>query len=325
MFNTPILLITFNRPTHVSRVLEVIMQQQPKDLYVFQDGAREGNEADLQKCAQVREVVEKLTKDTATQLHTFFSDKNLGCGPGPASAITWFFDNVEQGLIFEDDAVPHPDFFEYAETLLNRYQTDESVMAIGSMNVDKQTWGNGSYYFSMMNRNLCAWASWKRAWNLSDLRMSNVSVKQLAKALKGYGFGLCEREYWCDRLREIHKDGAGNASWDMQFFMSIWLRQGKGVIPNVNLSSNIGTVGEATHSMAIGNIIDNVPTCSILPLVHPDSESIQHEADRQFHFLYFEPSKARWGKKEVLYYLINKRIKRIVGHEGPWLKRKNDI
>ena len=42
----------------------------------------------------------------------------------------------------------------------------------------------------------------------------------------------------------------------MQFFMSIWLNHGKGIIPNVNLSSNIGTVDDATHRMSPGNIID---------------------------------------------------------------------
>lgn len=320
--NTPVLLITFNRPEHTRKVLEAIMAAQPKDLYVFQDGAREGNEKDLVNCPKVREVVQSLVGGTETQLHTFYSERNLGCGPGPATAITWYFENVEQGIIIEDDAVAHPDFFEYAEMLLERYKSDESVMAIGSMNVDKQKWGNGSYYFSMMNRNLCAWATWKRAWTLSDLRMSSVSIRELAKTLRKYEFGLCEREYWCDRLREVHKDGAGNASWDMQFFMSIWLRHGKGIIPNVNLSSNIGTAGDATHSMESGNIIDNVPSSPILPLVHPDTEAIQHEADRQFHFRYFEPGKANWGNKEVLYYLVNKRIKRLVGHEGPWLKKK---
>lgn len=76
------------------------------------------------------------------------------------------------------------------------------------------------------------------------------------------------------------------------------LHTGWGVILNVNLSSNIGTVGETTHSMESGNIIDNVPTSPIQPLVHPDTEVIQHEADRQFHFRYFEPGKANWGNKE---------------------------
>ena len=39
----PVLLITFNRPEHTRRVLEAILAAQPHDLYVFQDGAREGN------------------------------------------------------------------------------------------------------------------------------------------------------------------------------------------------------------------------------------------------------------------------------------------
>lgn len=45
--NTPILLITFNRPKHTCRVMEAIMAAQPKDLFVFQDGACDGHEGDL--------------------------------------------------------------------------------------------------------------------------------------------------------------------------------------------------------------------------------------------------------------------------------------
>ena len=62
MSNIPILLITFNRHEHTRRVLEAIMAAQPQDLYVFQDGARNGNEDDLKKCAEVRQVVESLTE-----------------------------------------------------------------------------------------------------------------------------------------------------------------------------------------------------------------------------------------------------------------------
>ena len=46
-----ILLITFTRPEHTKRVLEAIMAAQPQNLYVFQDGARDGNEDDLKKAA----------------------------------------------------------------------------------------------------------------------------------------------------------------------------------------------------------------------------------------------------------------------------------
>ena len=322
MLNTPILLIAFNRPEHTRRVLEAILVAKPQELYVFQDGAREGNKRDLEKCAEVRRVVEKLTKNAGINVHTNYLEKNLGCGPGPMTALNWFFLENEKGIFLEDDAVPHPDFFPYAEELLLRYKEDESVCAIGSMNVDTQKWGDGSYYFSMMNRNLCAWATWKRAWQRFDLRLMDVSRRQLSIALRWYGCGVLEREYWCDRLDEVHKDGCGGRSWDMQFFMSIWLNHGKGIIPNVNLSSNIGTVGEATHAMSSGNIIDNVPTQPILPLVHPSSCEVQREADRQFHFRYFESNKSSWGKMMTLRHVLSKRLKRLVGHQGPWLKKK---
>lgn len=323
MFNTPILLITFNRPSHTRRVLERILEVNPKDLYIFQDGAREGNATDVQKCQEVREIINELTVHCAScTVHHNYSPINLGCGPGPMTGINWFFENVEQGIIIEDDALPHPDFFPYCEELLNKYKDNEAVRAIGSMNVDTQLWGNGSYYFSHMNRNLCAWATWKRAWMDFDINLSGVTLRQLDSTLKFYGCDKIERMYWLDRLREIHKDCCGGKSWDMQFFMSIWLHHGKGIIPNANLSSNIGTVDEATHAMAAGNIIDNVPTKSILPLKHPSVEDIQIEADRQFHYRYFEPQKAKWNAWQRAYFIINTTIKHLVGHQGPWFKHK---
>ena len=133
---------------------------------------------------------------------------------------------------------------------------------------------------------------------------------------------MLEREYWCDRLDEVHRDGVGGTSWDMQFFMSIWLQHGKGIIPNVNLSSNIGTVVDATHPSGKGNIIDNVPTHPILPLVHPSSTQVVREADRQFHYLYFERAKRNWSKGKICYHLINKKLKKLIGHSGPWHVRK---
>jgi len=321
MITTPVLLICFNRPDHTRQVLQRILEAQPQDLYVFQDGAREGNANDAAKCAEVRKVMDECLASHLSPLtfHHFYSDKNLGCGPGPMTALNWFFSENEMGIIFEDDAVPHPDFFAYAEELLEKYKDDTSVRAIGSMNIDSHPWGDSSYYFSMMNRNLCAWATWRRAWQDFDLYLRNTKWQTLDKALKKYGCGFYEREYWLDRLKDAQRDAQGGKSWDMQFFMSIWLHGGSGIIPNVNLSSNIGTVGEATHQMGAGNIIDNIPTQPILPLVHPTSTEIQGGADREFHHRYFEPMPNSVGR---LVAKVNKRVKRITGHEGSWLKQK---
>lgn len=322
MYNIPILLITFNRPVHTRRVLEAIVAQNPSALFVFQDGPRNGNIDDVKRIEEVRAVVGSLTNNTSIILQTFFSEKNLGCGPGPAAGISWFFENVDRGIIIEDDAVPHPDFFQYAEELLVKFKDDTSVWAIGSMHLDNKTYGDGSYYFSKMNRTLCAWATWKRAWDNFDLNLQSTTRSDLNMALKKYGAKLKEREYWCERLAEIHEDCYHNSSWDQQFWMSIWLHHGEGIMPNVNLSSNIGFDEEGTHTKDPNSPASQKQTEGIMPLVHPADTSIQRIADQRFQEIYFAPYEYGLSGIKRLPYRINKRLKRFLHHEGPWLKTR---
>lgn len=321
MLDTPVLLVTFNRPEHVRKVLEAVLAACPRDLYVFQDGPRESHGDDVDKCAKVREVVDGMVADTPVCLHTLYLEKNLGCGPGPAAALNWFFDNVEMGIILEDDAVPHPDFFAYCEELLEKYKNDNAVRAIGSMHLENRVYGDGSYYFSMMNRTLCAWATWKRAWQDFDLYHRKISHEQLNNCLKDYGCDLRMREYWCDRLVEVQKDAYNNSSWDQQFWMSIWLHHGKGIMPNVNLCSNVGFDKEATHTTDSDSIAANVPVSSIIPLTHPSDTKINHVADQHFQRLYFEPWEYGWSGFKRLPFRLNKRVKYFLGHEGSWFKK----
>lgn len=324
--NTPILLITFNRPSHTRRVLERILEAKPQALYVFQDGAREDNENDAVRCAEVREVVNELTARYAHEhkdfvLHTLYSPTNLGCGPGPMTALNWFFAENEMGIILEDDAVPHIDFFGYCEELLERYKEDDSIRAIGSMHLDSQTYGDGSYYFSMMNRTFCAWATWARAWKDFDLYHRNITRKQLNSVLKEYGCDLRMREYWCDRLAEVQKDALHGTSWDQQFWMSIWLHYGKGIMPNVNLCTNIGFDEYGTHTNDADSSGANRETFPILPLRHPIDTDIRHDADQRFQEIYFEPWQYGWSGLKRMPYRLNKRLKRLLGYEGSWIKK----
>ena len=325
---TPILFITFNRPEHTRMVLAEILKQEPQDLYVCQDGAREGNENDRIKCQGVRDVINELTSSYAVAhtdfvLHTLYQEKNLGCGPGPAAGISWFFEHVEQGIIIEDDAIPHPDFFGYAEELLIKFRDDVEVRAIGSMAFKTTSYGDGSYYFSMMNRTFCAWATWRRAWRDFDLYHRSITRRQLNDALRWYKCPLRMREYWCERLEEIQLDAYHHSSWDQQFWMSIWLHHGKGIMPNVNLCSNIGFDEEATHTKNKDNVIANAPMQGILPLKHPSDMRIQHSADKNFQQNYFEPWNYGVEGLKRLPFRLNKRIKRLVGHKGSWFRNPN--
>lgn len=323
MFNTPILFTCFNRPQHTQKVLEVICAQHPQNLYIFQDCARENNASDVVKCGEVRNVINNIVSKYSLSPQYYYPPNNMGCGPGPASAITWFFKHVDQGIIIEDDALPHPDFFSYCEELLERYKNDHKIMAIGSMHLDDKTYGDGSYYFSMMNRTFCAWATWKRAWALYDYRLLSTSRLDLASVLKKYyNCDWREQTYWCDRLEEIHKDALNNTSWDQQFWMTIWLNHGKGIMPNVNLSTNIGFDSEATHTYDSTNPASNRATNSILPLCHPSYQSIERKADVRFQMIYFDRLSYGVNLLKTFPYRLNRMLKNMLNHSGPWIKRK---
>jgi hypothetical protein len=317
MFNTPVLFIIFNRPDSTRKVFEVIRQKQPKYLFVAADGPRPGNEDDIKKCKTARNVVKV---DWDCELQTLYQVENLGCGKGPAMAITWFFNYVEKGIIIEDDAVPSLDFFQFATELLKQYNEKSEIWAISSMHIDGKKYGKGSYYFSMMNRTLCAWATWKRAWLNFDYFMQKTSVVQLRKAMKLYNVTRKEISYWCERLEEIHKDRLNESSWDIQFLLSIWLNNGKGICPNVNLSTNIGFNEDGTHTLNFKSLAANLPTHIIMPLSHPMEIIINRKADLNYHKLYYQPYEyGLQGLKRIPYH-INKKIKLLVGHIGPWIK-----
>ena len=144
-FHTPILLITFNRPTHTRRVWEELKKQKPKYVYVFQDGPR--NEEDIEKINLVQALFsEELDWDC--ELRTYYSEINLGCGKGPVTGISWFFEQVEQGIIMEDDCLPHPEFFGYCDELLIKYKNEHRVMVVGATTYHDDYPCDNSYLFS---------------------------------------------------------------------------------------------------------------------------------------------------------------------------------
>ena len=72
--------------------------------------------------------------DWPCEVETLFREINLGCGHAPATAIDWFFQNVEAGIILEDDCRPDPTFFSFCEVLLERYKDDDRIKHISGDN-----------------------------------------------------------------------------------------------------------------------------------------------------------------------------------------------
>jgi hypothetical protein len=141
--DVPVLLLAWRRPEHTRQVFDAIRRAAPSRLYVACDGPRSDHPEDAVLIRQVQSIV--MNVDWDCKVFTLFQDKNLGCGRGPGSAIDWFFQHEEAGIIFEDDCVPDQTFFQFCQELLEKYRDDERIMHIsGDNGVGRHGDGRGS-------------------------------------------------------------------------------------------------------------------------------------------------------------------------------------
>ena len=92
-------------------------------------------EADREKCTRVREMFDEI--EWNCEVLKNYADVNMGCRERIPSGLDWVFEQVEEAIILEDDCVPHPSFFRFAEELLCTFRYDDRVMLISGMNPPK--------------------------------------------------------------------------------------------------------------------------------------------------------------------------------------------
>lgn len=301
-FNTPILFIIFNRPDRAQLIFDEIKKQKPKYLYIHADGPRQGNTSDIEKCKASRKIIQDQV-DWNCKLNTLFRDENKGCGHGPASAITWFFENVEEGIILEDDCLPHPDFFSFCSIMLEKYRNQPQVLSIAGSNFqDGIKRDKGSYYFSVHNR-IWGWATWRRTWAEYSYTLDNIDSNSFDIIVKTIFSSKTEKEHWKLIFDTVKRDRMSDSCWDYQFMFMLWLRRGLTVVPNVNLISNIGDGEDATHTNWIDNPNLRRKSESIYPLVFNEKIKRNVKADKYYfkHFILV--------KKSVLKKVLIKIIK----------------
>lgn len=275
-FNVAILFILFNKKEETKEVFNTIRHQKPLKLFIAADGARENKAGEREKCEYIRKwVLENI--DWECEVKTLFQDKNLGCGLAPATAITWFFEHVEEGIILEDDCVPHPDFFGYCEELLQKYKDDKRVAVIGGDNFQNgKKRGNASYYFSKYSYTW-GWATWRRVWKGYQFDLHKLDKTLMWLKIDAIFRTDIERNYWKSIFETISV--SNDEAWDYQLWFHVWYNGMYSIAPNVNLVKNIGFGTNATHTHDADSKQAFLETQPILPLYHPIHSKINERAD----------------------------------------------
>lgn len=274
---SPVLFLTFNRPETTAMVFEEIRKARPGRLYVSGDGPRHGVHSDLTLVEETRKIATQV--DWPCHVETLFRESNLGCKAAVGGAISWFFQKEHEGIILEDDTVPHPDFFLFCDSLLEKYRNETRVSAITGGNFQNgEVRGDASYYFSR-HPHVWGWATWRRAWLFYDPLIEFWPRLRKSKLFKNLFSSRREMRYWTNIIESVHK-GRQTTTWDYPWMASVFSRNGLVATPRVNLVSNIGWGSNSTHTKDESSPFSRMRVEPIGIIKHP-SEIVQDtHADR---------------------------------------------
>jgi hypothetical protein len=235
--NFPVLIVTFARPEGLKKLLEVSYASGAREIYVAIDGPK--NEV----VAIQQVAIMKLIKDFETvknlELKVWQRDKNLGAAVSVVTAVDWFFQNVSAGLIFEDDLIPSVDFFEFANSGLEKYEHNEEVWLISGsrMNpvIQNKITNDWSHYPMIWG-----WGTWKSRWSVMKSAFSSEDN------FTNTHFFSPRTNFW--KVGAIRAKSGMVDAWDMPLAYFQWRHSKFSVIPPVNLVTNVGFDSAATHT-----------------------------------------------------------------------------
>jgi hypothetical protein len=291
--------LVFNRPETTQMVFSRIREIKPKYLFIASDGPRKHVVGEFERCQSVQNIVKAIDWDC--EIQTLFRKYNLGVREAISTAITWFFDNVDMGIILEDDIVPDLTFFKFCEELLIKYKSNNDVFTISGINFQRPMNEIESYYFSSF-MHCWGWASWKSSWDKYNHSMEDWPKLRNTDFLQKKLKNKRAVEYWKRIFDKVYK-GEIN-SWAYIWTFSIWMHNGINILPNVNLIKNIGFGLDSTNTKDIKSMEANLKTTKIdFPLQHPKSTQIDENKDKNTQRIHFQKPLTVKLKQRMRYYL----------------------
>ena len=299
MYNIPILFLIFARPDTTQRVFERIKQIQPVKLYIAADAPRRDRPDEVRRSKEVRLIIDQI--DWPCEVHTLFRVENLGCKMAVSSAISWFFEQEEYGIILEDDCLPNLSFFPFCEELLLKYKDDDRIGHIGGNCflpdlIDKRY----SYDFCSFSH-IWGWASWRRVWKNYDVNFLYWKEARGRKSLRNSLFNSLREEIYFSSFISDALDGRNKINtWDTQYLFMLRVNSQLSIYPSVNLVTNIG-LGDpnSTHTTKKNKKVCLPALPAKFPLSHPkyiiSNSNIDNITVKRFFFSY----------KRLLRYIVN--------------------
>lgn len=276
--NIPVVLFIYKRTTNLAKIIGILKQVKTSKIYIIADGPRAGDEV---VCREARVAIEGLV-DWGCTFSKNYSDTNLGLKKRFYSGIEWVFKQEEMAIFIEDDCVPNPDFFKFANEMLIKYKRDERIMSINGTS----NGGSFPYSYDFSKYSQCwGWATWARAWKRYDPNLSSFSQKSWEQTASNLGLSHGIKTYWYYVLKLV-KAGWIN-TWDYQWSYSHFMHRGLAIVPSTNLVTNVGFDQYATNTKTKSRVANIATQAMKWPLVHPprvvENTNVSNAIEKDFY------------------------------------------
>ena len=260
----PILLVVFNRPEGTRRMIDALRKVAPPRLFVAADGPRPDRPEDVERCRATRAVIDEV--DWPCEVRRLEHDGNLGLSRAMVAAIDWFFEQVDAGVILEDDCLVHHDFLRFAGEVLDHHRDTEEVSYVTAVNLrPHQDPVLDTYAFASCGH-VWGWATWARTWRTFDPFLS-----AWPEHAERFGRGASPLHRNLGRKFASAHSG-GRHSWARALHFHVARHDGLVVVPPVNLVRNIGIGPDASNTRSSRHPLARLPVGHLeFPIRHPDA------------------------------------------------------
>jgi hypothetical protein len=287
MTRSAVAVFLYNRPEYSAALIKAIERANPSRLYLIFDAPNPDVAGDFERCREAYQPWNaRLSWAILSRTHLEVAETHMGCRKRVATGLDWVFERERDAIILEDDCIPNASFFEFCDAALERYRHDRSVMHVNGCNFGFPC-GPSSVYWARY-AHVWGWATWRRAWRFYDEQARFWRFDASRKLLVEHfacGHSLVER-HWQGRANDVALHNFD--TWDTQWQLAIWQRDGMVVGPACDLVSNVGTGPKATHTKPVSPLFHR-PTCELAQPFVWDGAPVSTVYDRWFERTHLLP------------------------------------
>lgn len=240
--STSLVFFVMRRPKVTKRVINILKKFKFKKIYIICDGWR--NELEKDKVLEVRKLVSKSFPNQ--KVIKLFYNKNIGMRNIAPVAFKEIFKLEDKIIVIEDDTLPSPSFFAFADKLLTKYKKNKKISMISGVNFNSKITKNlkEDYFFSKYSF-LWGWATWSDRWKIYDNSLKKWNFYKKSGRFKQDFPILGEYRFWKKELNSLYRNKTKGA-WDFPFSFANYYHKRFSIVPKVNLVRNIGIENDPT-------------------------------------------------------------------------------